>query len=183
MVAPHRIRPLLACRADARQFIGLRHEFELAGERRPRKRGPMSAPFNARRHRRRPSINITSLIDVMFLLLIFFMVSSTFREHFGIDVTLPEAQTAERADVTTHEITVSQEGQFYFGQRLVDEEGLRRAITDLLADDPEASLVLRADDKADFGRVIRAIDIAREVGGTRLVIPPRYTPDDSLGGR
>jgi biopolymer transport protein ExbD len=140
----------------------------------------MSAPFNARRHRRRPSINITSLIDVMFLLLIFFMVSSTFREHFGVDVTLPEAKTAERMDVSTHEITVSEDGQFYFGQQLVDDEGLRRGIVRLLTEDPKASLVLRADDKADFGRVIRAIDIAREVGGTQLVIPTRYIPDEDL---
>ena len=54
----------------------------------------MSGPFGTNPPRRRPLINITPLIDVMFLLLIFFMVSSTFRSEFGIDVALPTAQTA-----------------------------------------------------------------------------------------
>ncbi|MBN2307392.1 MAG: biopolymer transporter ExbD [Candidatus Hydrogenedentes bacterium] len=137
----------------------------------------MTAPFNARRHRRRPSINVTSLIDVMFLLLIFFMVSSTFREQFGVDVDLPAAETAARTETTTREIVVSADGTMYFGHEPVDEAGLRLAITALLKEDPEGSLVLKADEKADFGVVIRAIDIARDVGGTRLIIPTRYTGD------
>lgn len=138
----------------------------------------MSAPFNARRRRRRPTINITSLIDVMFLLLIFFMVSSTFREQFGVDITLPEAKTATQTETAAHEITVTADGELYFGQQVVNEDGLRASISELLARDPDSTLVLRADDKADFGKVIRAIDIAREVGGTRLIIPTQYTRTD-----
>lgn len=133
-----------------------------------------------RRHRRRPHINITSLIDVMFLLLIFFMVSSTFRTHLGIDLTLPQAETALEREVTLHEITVTQSGDFYFGQQRVDETGLRTTMRQLLETDPEATLILRADARADFGRVVRAIDIARDVGGTKLVIPtqPTDTPSE-----
>ena len=141
----------------------------------------MTAPFNARRHRRRPAINITSLIDVMFLLLIFFMVSSTFRDQFGVDITLPEAKTATQTDVTSHEITVDAEGRTFFGGKPVDAGALREGIAALLAEDPEAVLVLRADEKADFGPVVRAIDVAREVGGTRLVIPTRYLDDPAPG--
>ena len=124
--------------------------------------------------RRRPTINITSLIDVMFLLLIFFMVSSTFREHLGIDVTLPHAESAAEQTVETHEITVTVEGEFFFGEQRVDDTGLRESIVTLLRDEPEAILVLRADEGASFGRVVRAIDIARSAGGARLVIPTRY---------
>jgi biopolymer transport protein ExbD len=138
----------------------------------------MSGCFNARRHRRRPSINITSLIDVMFLLLIFFMVSSTFRHHFGIDITLPEAETASDKEAGSHEITVNAKGEYYFGQEQVDEEGLRRLITETLRDDPDTTLILRADDAANFGNVLRAIDIARATGGSRLIIPTRYLPED-----
>jgi biopolymer transport protein ExbD len=133
--------------------------------------GAMSSAFNTRRHRKRPSVNITSLIDVMFLLLIFFMVSSTFRHEFGVDVTLPEASTAVETEASAHEITVTEGGAFHLGQREVTEEGLRTALSDLILEDPEAKLVLRADAKADFGRVVRAMDIARDVGGSRLIIP------------
>ena len=66
----------------------------------------MSGTFNRPKHPRRPSINITSLIDVMFLLLIFFMVSSTFREDTGVDIRLPEAETASQQPMGAHEIVV-----------------------------------------------------------------------------
>lgn len=133
----------------------------------------MSGAFNAKRSRRRPTINITSLIDVMFLLLIFFMVSSTFREQFGIEVTLPEAETAERRESEPHELVVARDGSFYFGQQAVDAEQLRTALMDLLGADPDAPIVLRADEGADFGSVVAAIDIARAAGGRQLVLPTR----------
>jgi len=139
----------------------------------PDLRGRMSGPFNIRRHRRRPSINITSLIDVMFLLLIFFMVSSSFRDRLGIDITLPEAQTASEHRLPVHEITVTEAGEFYFGEQRVDDDGLRRSLTRFLEEEPNAAIVLRADERADFGRAVRAIDIAREVGGNRLIVPTR----------
>ncbi len=118
----------------------------------------------------------------MFLLLIFFMVSSTFREQFGVDITLPEATTATQTEASAHEITVTADGELYFGQQVVNEDGLRASISELLDRDPGSTLVLRADDKADFGKVIRAIDIAREVGGTRLIIPTQYTAQDREPG-
>jgi len=139
----------------------------------------MSQPFGMKRHRRRPHINLTSLIDVMFLLLIFFMVSSTFRHGYGLEVDLPQAETAAEAQITPEEIVIDKRGNFYFAGNLVDEIGLRDAIVALLEKDPGATLILRADEAADFGRAITAIDITRSVGGSRLIIPtehPRNAP-------
>ena len=133
----------------------------------------MSSAFR-NRPRRRPTINITSLIDMMFILLIFFMVSSTFREQLGIDVTHPHAESATKQKMDSHEITVTATGDFFFGQQRVDESGLQKSIVALLTEDPEAVFVLRADENADFGRVVRAIDIARHAGGAKLIIPTRY---------
>ena len=143
----------------------------------------MNSAFGMSRRKRRPTINITSLIDVIFLLLIFFMVSSTFREHVGIDVALPEAETTDVQEMATHEIVVTETGDFYFGQQKVDETSLRDAIASLLEAEPEASLVLRADENADFGKALRAIDIARSVGGTRLIIPTRELGENRRAGR
>ncbi|HOF40221.1 MAG TPA: biopolymer transporter ExbD, partial [Candidatus Hydrogenedentes bacterium] len=108
------------------------------------------------------------------LLLIFFMVSSTFREHLGIDITLPQAESAEEQRLDIHEVTVTAKGDLYFGEQRVDEIGLKESIAALLTAEPEAVLVLRADEGADFGRVLRAIDITRSAGGARMIIPTRY---------
>lgn len=143
----------------------------------------MTGAFGRHKRRRGPFINITSLIDVMFLLLIFFMVSSTFRDRLGIAISLPAAETATEQSSDTHEITVDAQGGFHFGEQRVDDDGLRASIIDLLERQPDAVLVLRADEQADFGRVIRAMDIARRVGGTRLIIPTRYDSPDRAAGR
>ena len=131
----------------------------------------MAAAFNSPQHKRKPSINITPLIDVMFLLLIFFMVSSTFREDLAIDITLPKAESAAIQDITAKEIVVDRAGVAYFEGRAVSEQELREALAAVLADDPGAALVLRADGQADFGRVLRVIDIARDLKVENLIIP------------
>ena len=131
----------------------------------------MAGAFNSSQHKRKPSINMTPLIDVMFLLLIFFMVSSTFREDLAIDITLPQAESGAFHDITAKEIIVDQAGVAYFEGRAVSEQELREALGAVLADDPGATLVLRADGRADFGRVLRVIDIARDLKVENLIIP------------
>lgn len=132
----------------------------------------MSQAFGASSKRRKPSINITSLIDVMFLLLIFFMVSSTFREESeALDITLPRAGSAAAQSLDYFEISVIADGTLYFEGEEAGEAELRAALESLVAADPEAKVVLRADAGADFGDAIRAIDIAREAGVVNLIIP------------
>lgn len=140
----------------------------------------LSGAFNIPKHKRKPTINITSLIDVMFLLLIFFMVSSTFKDEQAIEISLPQAESSVQQDVTSHEILVDREGGIYFEQTGVEEDELRETLRGLLAADPGVALVLRADKEADFGRVIRVIDIARELNAANLVIPtdlPEASPE------
>lgn len=131
----------------------------------------MPGAFNERRTRRRPTINITSLIDVMFLLIIFFTVSSTFRQDFGVEIDLPTASTAERTEAPLYAIRVTDQGDTYFGGALVTKQELRAQLEALFHEDAEAKVVLEADRAADFGRVIDVIDTARQVGGERLIIP------------
>jgi biopolymer transport protein ExbD len=133
----------------------------------------MDGAFGTRRHRRKPFINITSLVDVLFILLLFLMVSTTFRQHQGLDVSVPQASTATQQNLDTHEISVTKAGEYFFGGQPVDEDGLRLAIGDTLKKAPKSVLVLRADEGANFGKVVRAMDIAREMGGEKLVIPTR----------
>lgn len=131
------------------------------------------------RSRRKALINVTSLIDVVFLLLIFFVVTSTFLERPGIDLSLPEAGTAEvaaREDVT---VRLSADGALFVGEERVEPERLEAAIRAGLTERGAERVVLEADERATHGRVVAAMDAARDAGATALVVAtrPEGVPD------
>ena len=102
-------------------------------------------------------------------------------KRYRIDITLPKAESSAIQDITANEITVDQAGVAYFGGSAVSEQELREALGAVLADDPGATLVLRADDGADFGRVLRVIDIARDLKAANLVIPTDLLKEETDG--
>ncbi len=138
----------------------------------------MSGIFGAHNKRKKPSINITPLIDVMFLLLIFFMVSSTFREHLGIDIELPRAESATEQQQGPHEVLVDATGQYYLDQEAMDLPELETALRALLEADPEAAIVLRSDEGATFQQGVAVLDLTRKIGGHRLIIPTRLPGEE-----
>ena len=119
------------------------------------------------RKRKRPSINITSLIDVMFLLLVFFMVSTTFAEQPGIKLELPAASTAEPSKLQPLVLTIDKKGKMFLNDSPVGEAELRSGLK--AAAKPGTTLVLKADKGVPYGYVIRAMDISRQSGVRRIV--------------
>jgi len=121
-----------------------------------------------------PEINLTSLIDVVFLLLIFFMVSATFERQALLRVELPEAATSERESLPDRiELVVTETGDYFVGDNmLVDQrrDTLRLALSEAFEGRPEALLVIRADSQAQHGLVVRAMDAASAEGITKLTI-------------
>jgi len=131
----------------------------------------MNQAFGRANRPRRPSINLASLIDVMFLLLIFFMVSSVFRNSAGIDITLPTAATSAEQQEAPYEIFIQDSGAITFR----DTPGITLNVLEaemkaLLAKEPDARLALSADEKSDYKSFIAVIDLARRVGGEKLII-------------
>ncbi len=124
--------------------------------------------------REEPEINLTSLIDVVFLLLIFFMVSTTFERHALLRLDLPEATTAETETVPDIiELVITEDGQIYIGEeQLVDDRRatLQAAISGQFDDRPEGVLVIRADAEAPHRLVVRALDAAAAEGIRRVSI-------------
>ena len=120
------------------------------------------------RKRKRPGINITSLIDVMFLLLIFFMVSTTFAEHPGIELKLPTASTAEPSKLEQLTLAIDKTGRMFLNDKPIEEVKLRDRLKTASAK-PDAVLVLRADKDVPYGYVIHAMDISRQCGIRRIV--------------
>jgi biopolymer transport protein ExbD len=120
--------------------------------------------------KRKVMINITSLIDVLFLLLIFFMVSSTFLEQPGIKLELPKAQSAVVTEQKDYTLFVDKEGKMFLNQDEVTTENLGSRLRQVLPDMKEGALILKADQDVSHGVVVRIMDIAKQSGIKKLII-------------
>ena len=133
---------------------------------------------NRRRGRHEASVELTPLIDVVFLLLIFFMVSTTFVKETELKITLPEADgEVVEAERTVIEITVDRQGDYSVNDRVLvnsNKRTLVRALQEVMEPTgvPAAQLpvVIRADANASHQSVVRAMDAAGTVGLLRLSI-------------
>ena len=122
--------------------------------------------------RHRPSINITSLIDVLFLLLTFFLVTTTFIEQSALKIELPSMQ---HSDLDEHQrrfvMDVDANGALQYGGENFTREALRRGLLqDAEAINLGGGLVLRADQALPHGEVISILDLIRGSGIRRFVI-------------
>ena len=123
-------------------------------------------------------VNLTPLIDVVFLLLIFFMVSTTFDRHAKLKVSLPEASAkATRQQDNPFILSIDAKGNYFLNDRQIVNQQLdtlKQAILKTIrsagADITDVSLVLRADANTPHQSVVRAMDAASQLGLTRLSI-------------
>ncbi len=119
-------------------------------------------------------INLTPLIDVVFLLLIFFMVTTTFTKETRLTVDLPEAQgVAEQEETEQVEITISAEGDFAVnGKALVNSEpdNLKAALIEVSDGDSSLPLIITADAMTPHQAVVTAMDVAGQLRFTHLSI-------------
>jgi len=122
------------------------------------------------RPRRKVAINITSLIDVIFMLLLFFMITSTFLEQPGIKLELPSAKAAAAVEPQETVLTVGRKGELFLNRRPVNLAGLEAEIRNALPGMKEGALVLKADQDISHGLVVRIMDLARRGGVKKLVI-------------
>ena len=126
------------------------------------------------RQLRRPevSINLTPLIDVVFLLLIFFMVSTSFSELTQLVVDLPEAEGAPASTDTTLLLVVDVEGNMTLDGAPVsnDARGLSEALRQRLTGNTDIPVTLSADSMTPHQYVVTAIDVAAQLNITRLTI-------------
>ncbi len=115
-------------------------------------------------------INITSLIDVMFILLIFFMVSSSFIEQPGMKLELPETKTQEVERIENLVVYITADGKIFLNDRAVALDSLENAIKKLVPLAEEKTLVLKADKATSHGIVVKVMDMAKQGGLKKLVI-------------
>lgn len=126
------------------------------------------------RKRRAPTIIIVSLVDILTILLIFFVVSTTFKkDQPEVQINLPESKTATNAPAETEHaiVTVNQSDEIMLDNKAIAVDQLEAAVRDL-PDKRRATLVLQADKKASFGVIIKVMDALKLAGVRNL---PAFT--------
>ncbi|RMF16478.1 MAG: biopolymer transporter ExbD [Gammaproteobacteria bacterium] len=134
-----------------------------------------------RQSRDQLDVNVTPLIDVVFLLLIFFMVSTTFTKESHLTVTLPEAE-GELAQQTVQqvEVVINAEGQYTVNDRVLINNSLqtlKRAIQKLSNGDTSLPFIITADARTPHEFVVRAMDAAGQLGYAKLSITTQRTAE------
>ncbi len=119
-----------------------------------------------------PEVNLTPLIDVVFLLLIFFMVSTTFEHQSRIQIELPEATAeATKPEDESLEIIIDAQGRFFIGEEQVvntELKTLKGAISKTVGEREGLPVIIRADAKTPHQAVITALDATSQLGLTRI---------------
>ena len=116
------------------------------------------------------AINLTPLIDMVFILLIFFAVNSTFVRFPGVDVDQPSAQTTAVQQSQTILVAVTETGEIWIDKQKVDVRRVRSAIERLYVETPDAPVVVLSDTDSRTGVVVEGIDQARLAGASKVAI-------------
>ncbi len=120
--------------------------------------------FSREEHSASGAIDLTPMLDVVFILLIFFVVTASFIKDAGIEVDRPEAVTAEQKKSTRILVAVSADDQVWIAGRQSDPRTVRREIERLRAENPRGGLVVQADARSSAKAVAAVLDAARAAG-------------------
>tara|TARA_R110000782_G_scaffold82663_6_gene162462 strand:+ start:1114 stop:1518 length:405 start_codon:yes stop_codon:yes gene_type:complete len=116
------------------------------------------------------SVNLTPLIDMVFILLIFFLVTASFTKESGIDVDRPTAQTAVREEQGSMIIGVSEDGEIWIDSQKIDMRAVRAHVEHLHAQNPEGTVIILADQNARTGTTVEVLDQVRLAGVANVSI-------------
>ena len=109
------------------------------------------------------AVDLTPMLDVVFIMLIFFIVTATFIKEAGIEVNRPDANTADKKDNTTVLVAINSDNSIWIDKRRVDIRSVRANIERLHAESPEGGVVIQADELASVKTFTSVLDAAREV--------------------
>ncbi|ETX01869.1 ExbD/TolR family protein [Candidatus Entotheonella palauensis] len=119
---------------------------------------------------RRVALEMTPLIDVVLMLVIFFMLTTTFVLSPGIEVDLPQGHTAQEPRERDVIITMTKPGAIYYREAQVSLETLRARLQRDRKNQPELRVVIKADTLVPHGRVVEVMDMAKYLGIDRLAV-------------
>ena len=115
-------------------------------------------------------VNLTPMLDIVFIMLIFFIVTTSFVKESGIDISRPNAQTAQRRDRGNILIAIAPNGEVWIDRHAVDIRSVRAVVERLRAANPEAAVVIQGDRAAQIGLLVEVMDQVRKGGISNVSI-------------
>jgi len=128
-------------------------------------------------------INVTPLVDIMLVLLIIFMVTTTTMVYDSLDVKLPEAATGESKPVSLLAVVVDQNGKTYLNGKPTGDQGIRDFIRRERRQNKQLEAIIAADKRVPHGEVVRVIDLVRSEGVTKFAINVIRKPGEGMQRR
>ena len=116
------------------------------------------------------AVDMTPMLDVVFIMLIFFIVTASFVKEAGVDVSRPNAQTAEQQSRGNILIAIRPNGEIWIDRRPVDVRALRANVERLRAENPEGTVVILADKESQTGLLVEVMDQVRLAGVANVAI-------------
>jgi len=124
-----------------------------------------------RRNMKKARIEIIPMIDTIFFLLIFFMISTLSMSQFkGMPVNLPKAASGQQAPAESAAITIDKAGRLFLNRQAIDKSALGESLQQQVAKNPDLLVVINADDVVEHGQVVEVMDIARGANVAKMAI-------------
>ncbi len=120
-------------------------------------------------------INLTPMLDIVFILLIFFIVTATFIKEAGIEVNRPDAQTAQPQQRASILIAISDRNEIWINRRKIDLGSVRANVERLHAENPQGTVVIQADKESNTDTLISVMDAVRQAGVFNISIAAQQT--------
>ena len=116
------------------------------------------------------AIDLTPMLDVVFIMLIFFIVTATFIKLPCVDITKGDTQTSDPYKKVCILVAVSGNNEYWIDKKRVEGSGLKLNLTRMFNDNPKGGMVIQADNEADIESLAKVADVAREIGITPVAI-------------
>ena len=115
-------------------------------------------------------INMTPMLDVVFIMLIFFIVTASFVKETGLEIEKPTAMSAEPKDRATILIAIGEDGSIWIDNRQTEVRAVRTNVERMLSENPEGSVIIQADRRSKNGIMLQVMDAAKLAGANEVSI-------------
>lgn len=123
-----------------------------------------------RKSQEEAQVDMTSMLDIVFIMLIFFIVTSSFVKESGVEVNRPQASNSVSQKDASIFIAVTAQNEIYIDKRVVDKERVQATLEHLITEQPNASVVIQADEFAFNGTVVSVMDSAKGAGISNIAL-------------
>lgn len=115
-------------------------------------------------------IDMTPMLDIVFIMLIFFIVTASFVKETGVDVNRPTAATAEKKTAASILVAITENNDVWIDKRMVDVRAVSANIKRMLAENPKGSVVIQADKNSKNGVLVQVLDQAKLAGAKNVAV-------------